>query len=247
MMIAIMLKNIKNAIGKIVYSYKNSSNDYLQFLKKKGVSVGDNVRIFAPRITNIESINPHLLTIGSHVAITGPATILTHDYSVCVTKVYKHGEIMGNQKPVIIEDNVFVGWGACILPGTHVKKNTIIGAYAVVSGALEENSVYAGNPAKRICSIDEYYEKRKSKQVEEAVNIYRHYTYRFNKKPTEDIFHDYFFLFGWTVEKLHNSLRNKFKDNGNEEESIKAYIDNKPIFDSFDSFCRYAEEQIEKQ
>ena len=102
-------KYIKSFIGKLIYGYKNSSESYIAYLRQRGVRVGDYVQIFAPHITNIEAMNPHLLAIGSHVAITGPATVLTHDYSVCVTKVYKDGEILGNQKAVIIDDNVFVG------------------------------------------------------------------------------------------------------------------------------------------
>ena len=86
--------------------------------------------------------------------------------------------------------------GVCILPGTHIKSNTIIGAQAVVSGELEGDSVYAGNPAKRICSIDEYYEKRKKKQLFEAIAVYKNYIDRFQKKPSIDVFHEYFFLFG---------------------------------------------------
>ena len=52
-------------------------------------------------------------------------------------------------RSVTIGDNVFVGWGATILPGTTIGENTIIGAGAVVSGNIEADFVYAGNPAKK--------------------------------------------------------------------------------------------------
>ena len=143
------MKLLRKYLEKQLYKYKYDSDSYVSYLREKGVDIGDHVKIFFPRETTIEALNPHLLSIGSHVQITGPATILTHDYSVCVTKVYKNGEILGNQKPTIIEDNVFIGWGACVLAGSHIRKNTIIRAQAVVSGELEEGSVYAGNPAKK--------------------------------------------------------------------------------------------------
>jgi maltose O-acetyltransferase len=54
---------------------------------------------------------------------------------------------------------MFLSVGGVILPGTVIGDNVIVGAYAVASGNIESNSVYAGNPAKRICSIGEYIKK----------------------------------------------------------------------------------------
>lgn len=76
--------------------------------------------------------------------MTGPVPILTHDYSVGVTKIWTHGEVLGSQKPVRIGNNVFLGWGCTILPGTTIGDNCIVGAGAVVSGNLEDNSVWGG-------------------------------------------------------------------------------------------------------
>ena len=50
-----------------------------------------------------------------------------------------------------VEDFVFIGMGATIVTGvTSIGKNSIIGAGAVVLKDVEENSVYAGVPAKKI-------------------------------------------------------------------------------------------------
>jgi acetyltransferase-like isoleucine patch superfamily enzyme len=57
---------------------------------------------------------------------------------------------------IIIGNNVFVGNGSILLPGTSIGDNTVIGAGALVKGELEANSVYAGVPARRICSYEEY-------------------------------------------------------------------------------------------
>ena len=116
-------------------------------------------------------------------------------------------------------------------------------AHAVVSGELDEGSVYAGNPAKRICSIEQYYKKRKDKQLSEAIEIYHRYIQRFGTKPSMEIFHEYFFLFsgGNDIHKLPDNIIRKFSDNGNQEESVTAYMKNKPLFISFEEFCSYAE------
>lgn len=55
------------------------------------------------------------------------------------------------EKPVMIEKNCWLGAGAIILPGVHLKASTIVGAGAVVTKSFEEgNIIIAGNPAKII-------------------------------------------------------------------------------------------------
>lgn len=54
------------------------------------------------------------------------------------------------QKPVVIEDNVFVGARAIILKGTTIGAGSVIGAGAVVSGAFPPRSLIAGNPARNL-------------------------------------------------------------------------------------------------
>lgn len=58
-----------------------------------------------------------------------------------------------------IEDNCFIGADTTILPGVTIGKNCVIGAKSVVTKSLKPNGVYAGNPAKFICSIKEYVNK----------------------------------------------------------------------------------------
>lgn len=51
-------------------------------------------------------------------------------------------------KPIIIEDNVWIGGGAIILPGVTIGKNAVIGAGSVVNKSIPENCVAAGIPVK---------------------------------------------------------------------------------------------------
>ena len=132
------------ACKRLVQGYRATSESYVEHLKKIGVAVGEDCVIFTPGRTNIETLNPHLLTIGDHVAMTGPVTILTHDYSVGVTKIWTHGEVLGSQKPVTIGNNVFLGWGCTVLAGTTIGDNCVIGAGSVVSGRVEGNSIWGG-------------------------------------------------------------------------------------------------------
>ena len=187
---------IYKLIRKIFLKERASSEDYIHFLKKCGVFVGEDVVIFRPFNTVIDVQNPHLLSIGNHVMITGPATILTHDYSWSVLK-RKYGVICGNQRRTVIGNNVFIGWGSIILGGSIIGDNVIIGAGSVVSGVINSDSVYAGNPAKKIMSLEEYYAKRKQRQLDEAYTYANEYKKRFGAYPSEDKLDEYFYLFSY--------------------------------------------------
>jgi maltose O-acetyltransferase len=90
--------------------------------------------------------------IGHHVMI-GPAV-----------QIYTPGHLLQAQarnqgwevaKPVVIEDNVWIGGGAILLPGVTVGRNAVVGAGAVVSRDVPPNTVVAGNPARVIREIEE--------------------------------------------------------------------------------------------
>ncbi|MCO4560952.1 hexose O-acetyltransferase [Streptococcus infantarius subsp. infantarius] len=140
--------NFKRIIKRKILGYKADSDSYIEYLKNLGVKIGKGVKIYRPFNTTIDIQNPHMLRIGNNVQMTGPVTILTHDYSWSIIKSV-YGEILGNQQETVIGDNVFIGWGATILGGAHIGDNVIIGANAVVSGNIDSNSVYAGNPARK--------------------------------------------------------------------------------------------------
>lgn len=60
-----------------------------------------------------------------------------------------------------IDDNVFVGANTIILANCHIGSNCIIGAGTLVNKSLESGFVYAGVPAKKICTFENFIEKRK--------------------------------------------------------------------------------------
>jgi maltose O-acetyltransferase len=57
---------------------------------------------------------------------------------------------------------VFVGAGSIILPNVTIGDNVIIGAGSVVTRSIPENCVYAGNPARFVCAIEEHIEKHRA-------------------------------------------------------------------------------------
>ena len=59
----------------------------------------------------------------------------------------------GENKEVIIDDNVWLGYGVKVLKGVHIGKNSLIGANSVVTRDIPANVIAAGNPCKVIKSI----------------------------------------------------------------------------------------------
>lgn len=51
-----------------------------------------------------------------------------------------------------------------MLPNVRIGNNVVIGAGSVVTDDVPANSVYAGNPAKFICSFDDYRNKHQENQ-----------------------------------------------------------------------------------
>lgn len=156
---------VKNFIKKIILGHKSSSENYLNYLRKKGCKIGKGTIIFSsPLNVVIDETRPWLIDIGNDVQITRNVTIITHGYDWSVLKgVY--GEVLGSSGKVTIGNNVFIGMNSTILKGTTIGDNVIIGANSLVRGTIPSNVVIGGNPAKVICSVEEYYKKRKAAQI----------------------------------------------------------------------------------
>lgn len=188
---------MRNLIRRIVLREKADSQSFVAYLRKCGVSIGENVTFYSPRHTLVDTSCPWLLQIGSNVNITHGVIILTHDYSWSVLKRFSEskGAILGAQSPVIIGNNVFLGMNAIITRGVTVGDNVIIGAGSVVTSDCESNSVYAGNPARKIMTLNQFLDKRKSRQLKEAQQYVACYRKRFHKNPSQDEMNEYFMLF----------------------------------------------------
>jgi acetyltransferase-like isoleucine patch superfamily enzyme len=54
------------------------------------------------------------------------------------------------EKTITIENGVFIGHGAIILPGAYLSEGCVVGANSVVKGRFESDTIIAGVPAKVI-------------------------------------------------------------------------------------------------
>lgn len=207
---------IKNIIRRIIYGKKADSNVYINYLRRIGCSIGEDVSIYEPSTNLIDTTRPWLISIGDHVRITRGVTVLTHGYDWSVLKgVY--GDVLGSSGSVSIGNNVFIGMHSTILKGVHIGDNVIIGANSLVNKDIPDNCVAAGNPCKVIMSLEEYHEKRKAAQVEEASELVRLYRERYGKDPDENVLREHFWLFSNEPEALPECWKSVNRLCGNEE------------------------------
>lgn len=84
------------------------------------------------------------LVIGSHVDIASEVMIYNAKHDV------RDPSFRAICDQVVIEDYVFIGPRAIILPGVTIKRGAVVGAGAVVTKDVEEGSIVGGVPAKQI-------------------------------------------------------------------------------------------------
>ncbi|WP_270547004.1 acyltransferase [Butyricimonas paravirosa] len=211
----------------------------IKFYRSKGIIIGKGTFLFNAGSITIDISRPLLLEIGEYCKITSGVIILTHDYSRSVLRRV-FGEVIGEARKTIIGDNVFIGMNSIVLMGTHIGSNCIIGAGSVLHGVIPENSVVAGNPARVLCSLDEYYQKRKNKSVEEAY-FYANLLSSNGKPPTIEQMGAFFPLY---LERnrfslISNNIRTSLSGD-DEEDVINQFVDSQPIFSSFEHFLSVA-------
>lgn len=90
--------------------------------------------------------------IGNHVMMGPYCLIYTRNHSFNDTSITMDKQGFQEVKPVVIGDDVWLGGRCIILPGRHIGNGAIIGAGSVVTQDVEEYSIVAGNPAKKVKS-----------------------------------------------------------------------------------------------
>lgn len=150
-----LFKRILRKLRQTLFPRKQTErSDPFRELEAKGLKIAESTKKRMHSPWGIDRMFPWLIEIGEDCLISTDVTIMAHDASPAISNGYTK---MGR---VRIGNHVFVGQGTTILCGVTIGDNVIIGAHALVSKDLASNGVYAGNPAKFICTLEAYQEKR---------------------------------------------------------------------------------------
>lgn len=114
----------------------------------QNISLGDHVYLNVS-CTILDCNEVH---IGHHVMIGPNVQIYTAAHDLQAEARIQGWEVA---KPIVIEDNVWIGGGAILLPGVRIGRNAVVGAGAVVTRSVAANMVVAGNPARVIREIEQ--------------------------------------------------------------------------------------------
>lgn len=115
------------------------------------------------------------IIIGNHVVISFDVTIYTtnsHSFDLMERRhdVKQAVDLMNGSsyerdihwnmiesEDIVIQDDVWIGFGASVLKGVTVGKGAIIGAKSVVTHDVEPFTVVAGNPARLVRRLGDFY------------------------------------------------------------------------------------------
>ncbi len=134
-----------------------------EYLRKTHIfgSMGEKCYWF-PRVLPAE---PGMLYLHRNVNIATGVYFCDHDVINHLLNnmpdiVEQYGVFGYSRKKIEIFDNVFIGAHTIIMGGVKIGPNAIVAAGSVVTKDVPPDSVFGGNPAKRISSFGDYVVKR---------------------------------------------------------------------------------------
>lgn len=170
-----LLKKIRMFILiQFKYKFKKTGKNFYigryLFIRPNTVSVGNDVFIGSfTYLTAKHIFIDDYSMLAPNVSIVGG----DHNFGTIGVPTILNGRGDEDEKEVIIEKDVWVGYGAIIMHGVKLGEGSIIGAGSVVTKDIEPYTIVAGNPAKFI--------KYRFHSKEECINHSR----EINKKYTQ--------------------------------------------------------------
>lgn len=152
-----MIKLVKRILKKCYTLYLTKSlgsfgesswlSPFGTYLYKNKIQVGDNVYIGqGAHISVSEGIR-----IGNGVAIGPELMVMGGDHRFDQVGLLIHQMSSGGQNtPIIIEDDVWIGGRVVVLKGVTIGEGAVIGAGSIVTKNIPPYSIYVGNPARKI-------------------------------------------------------------------------------------------------
>lgn len=136
-------------INGLINLYLRKTNPE-KWARRIGVKVGEHTAI-SPE-THFPG-EPYLVTIGCHVQVTRSVSFYTHGGGNVVRRQIPDFDCFGK---IMVEDWAYIGSESLILPGVTIGEGAIVAAGSVVTKSVAPYTVVGGNPAKFICTVEDY-------------------------------------------------------------------------------------------
>lgn len=166
------LLEMRNQADDLCFEFNNIrprfKKERQRILKKLIPDLGENVSVLAPinadygtltRIGDETFINHNAyfmdggtITIGSHCFIGPNCGLYTANHPLLAQERNQGYE---TARPIVIEDNVWIGADVTILPGVTIGAGSVIGAKSLVNKDIPDHVLAVGNPCKVLRKISE--------------------------------------------------------------------------------------------
>jgi len=137
-----VLLNVRQAKNRILqliaFHAPGAKSLRVRLHRWRGVRLGRDVWIGYQVL--LDTSHPHLISVGNNVIISIRAMLIAH---------------FRGPQGITIEDDVFIGPGAIILPNVKIGRGAVVTAGSVVSSSVAPMTVVQGNPARpiAICGV----------------------------------------------------------------------------------------------
>lgn len=138
-----------NIISRAIEFYWRFLKSPEEYARHIGVSIGSHCFI----ATREWGSEPYLVSVGNNVQVTRGVAIHCHGGGNAIRWKIPDFDSFGK---VVIEDWAYIGSFSQIMPGVTIGKGAIVAAGSIVTKSVTPYTVVGGNPAKYICTTEEY-------------------------------------------------------------------------------------------
>ncbi len=114
---------------------------------RKNITIGKNSKINY----DVYILGRHNVIIGERVTLS--ARVMIFDSGLDITSLGTTSNVPHIESFVRIEDDVWIGAGAIILPGVTIQRNSVVAAGSIVTKDVPSFTIVGGNPAKILKQI----------------------------------------------------------------------------------------------
>lgn len=144
----------------ILFLLPGKGRERADFIRKHHLygSVGENCMIQKRKLP----LYSNLVFLHDNVWVASNVGFVTHDtIHYMLNSRFGVEDFIEKVGCIEVMNNVFIGSGTRILYNVRIGNNVIIGSDSLITKDIPDNSVYAGVPARFICSFNDYVEKHK--------------------------------------------------------------------------------------